>query len=79
MAVDPRRAAERRAWIAAHHPDRGGDPTTFAAGLAQFELPARATESPGLGRVSVTASRSPVRRFRRWLRRRGRPGGRRLG
>jgi hypothetical protein len=23
----------RRAWIAAHHPDRGGDPDAFRAGL----------------------------------------------
>ena len=23
----------RRAWIAAHHPDRGGDPDVFRAGL----------------------------------------------
>jgi hypothetical protein len=25
---------ERRAWIAAHHPDRGGNPQAFIAGLA---------------------------------------------
>ncbi len=26
-------ARQRRAWIAAHHPDRGGDPALFAAAL----------------------------------------------
>lgn len=33
---DLRRA--RRAFVAAQHPDRGGDPTAFAAGLAHFAL-----------------------------------------
>jgi hypothetical protein len=36
---DPDPAAERaafREFVRAHHPDRGGDPDTFAAGLARF-------------------------------------------
>jgi hypothetical protein len=35
MADEQCRAA-RRAYIRAHHPDRGGDPAAFAAGLARF-------------------------------------------
>ena len=27
----------RRAWALAHHPDRGGDPETFIAGLAAID------------------------------------------
>ena len=27
----------RREFIRAHHPDRGGDPTAFAAGLAELD------------------------------------------
>lgn len=34
MADQHSRGRERRAWIAAHHPDRGGDPQAFAAGLS---------------------------------------------
>jgi hypothetical protein len=30
------RAAYRR-WIREHHPDRGGDPDAFAAGLARYQ------------------------------------------
>ncbi|HEY1919769.1 MAG TPA: hypothetical protein VGH27_29710 [Streptosporangiaceae bacterium] len=30
---DDAAARARRAWIKVHHPDRGGDPGTFAAGL----------------------------------------------
>ena len=34
---DLRRA--RRTFIRTHHPDRGGDPERFVAGLAQFDWP----------------------------------------
>jgi hypothetical protein len=30
-------AQRRRAWALAHHPDRGGDPETFVAGLAALD------------------------------------------
>jgi len=51
---DPGAAARRarRAWIAAHHPDRGGDPQAFQAGLP---------EAPWLGRPS----QAPVTAYRR--------------
>ena len=35
-AVEDLRRA-RRTFIRAHHPDRGGDPEQFVAGLARFE------------------------------------------
>lgn len=40
MPDDRRGGAEarrRRAWALAHHPDRGGDPATFMAGLAALD------------------------------------------
>ncbi len=39
MSPDPSTDAERaafRAFVREHHPDRGGDPAAFAAGLARF-------------------------------------------
>jgi hypothetical protein len=35
----------RREFIRAHHPDRGGDPEVFMAGLRRFDA---APEQPGL-------------------------------
>jgi hypothetical protein len=56
-----------RAWARSHHPDRGGDPAVFAAGLAAL----RAGTSPGAEQrrsrpeVRVVRTRGP----RAWLRR----------
>jgi hypothetical protein len=47
----------RREFIRAHHPDRGGDPEVFMAGLRQFDT---APEQPGpepLPRVVVIVHR----------------------
>jgi hypothetical protein len=33
---DPERRAAFRAFVRTHHPDVGGDPAEFAAGLARF-------------------------------------------
>jgi len=33
---DPAERAAFRAFVREHHPDRGGDPAAFAAGLARF-------------------------------------------
>jgi len=33
------RRRARREFIRAHHPDRGGDPDAFAAGLAAYDRP----------------------------------------
>lgn len=40
--------AARRAFVRAHHPDVGGDPEAFRAGLATFGAPTRAS-SGGVG------------------------------
>jgi hypothetical protein len=58
--------AARRAWIAAHHPDRGGDPSTFAAGLAAFD--GRFADVVDR-RLTVVRSRGPVRSAHRAWRR----------
>lgn len=48
MTEEERRRA-RRAFVREHHPDRGGDPTAFADGLARFE----AREQAGAPQVVV--------------------------
>lgn len=66
--TDERSADERtarRAWIAAHHPDRDGDPRLFADGL-------RALDGAGddvRPRPVVVRSRRPDRVLRRVARR----------
>ena len=34
--MTPEERSEYRAFVREHHPDRGGDPDVFAAGLARF-------------------------------------------
>ncbi|WP_336029549.1 hypothetical protein [Geodermatophilus sp. FMUSA9-8] len=62
-----RRRAER-AWVREHHPDRGGDPAVFAAGLAALRA-GRSPDAPAArsagARVTVLRARGP----RAWLRR----------
>jgi hypothetical protein len=75
--------AEFRAWVRAHHPDAGGDPGEFAAGLARRRgLPgAGAVAGPGLaaggrpGPEPVSVFRTDGGRWlvRRWWLRRRRP------
>jgi len=64
----------RRAWIAAHHPDHGGDPDTFIAGMSRSAwLSSGANEAPITGyrrRGIAGALRTLARLARR--RRRGR-------
>lgn len=62
-------AADRRAFIRAHHPDRGGDPQVFIDGLQQL-TPPHHTDSAGSSAEPVVVYRA--RRFTptRWLRRR---------
>jgi hypothetical protein len=69
IAEDARRA--RRAFIREHHPDRGGDPQCFIAGLERFSAPLGRRDSKvrvvirptpsWRGRI-VTAGRRVVRR-----------------
>ncbi|WP_410569758.1 hypothetical protein [Amycolatopsis sp. cmx-4-61] len=54
-----------RAFVRTHHPDVGGDPAVFAAGLARFRQPGSRFDAP----VTFVARRRGVRalltRFRR--------------
>lgn len=53
----------RREFIRAHHPDQGGDPEVFMAGLRRFDA---APEQPGLEplpRVVVVARRAWLMRL----------------
>ena len=68
---DRARAAARRAFIRAQHPDAGGDPDRFMAGLARFD-DTQPAPSSNAARPSVHRSRRPdrvvtlaVRRLRR--------------
>jgi hypothetical protein len=44
--VNEQERAAFRAFVREHHPDRGGDPDVFVAGLARFEVGARPAASP---------------------------------
>ena len=63
VADDPDLRAERRAFIRDHHPDRGGDPDEFIAGLR------RLADSPSEPSVPVYGYRSRRLTPARWLRR----------
>lgn len=81
-APDSDAAAARaafRAFVRAHHPDVGGDPEIFAAGLAELRaararpIPARATDRYDAPIVYVsrpTGLRGLTRRFHEWRARR---------
>ncbi|WP_243789102.1 hypothetical protein [Saccharopolyspora gloriosae] len=49
--------AHLRAFVRAHHPDVGGDPETFAAGLAELRARRDAARTPG----SAVAEHVPSR------------------
>ena len=68
--------SDRRAFILANHPDRGGDPATFIAGLRLLDEQHQVIDSPV---VHAYRSRrtAPARWFRR-LRSGVRPGQRNL-
>jgi hypothetical protein len=44
--VNERERAAFRAFVREHHPDRGGDPDVFVAGLARFGTGARPSALP---------------------------------
>jgi hypothetical protein len=56
--------ARRRAFIRAHHPDRGGDPAAFVAGLAALD---NAPIGHTRARVIIVARRPLWRRVLRAL------------
>lgn len=71
------RRAARRAFIRAHHPDVGGDPEEFAAGLAELDRrPAGPDrfDAPVVVVVRPRGLRGVLHRIVRWrARRRGPP------
>jgi hypothetical protein len=66
-----------RAFVRAHHPDVGGDPDEFIAGVEQFRTQAETPDTADDGRydapVSFVVSPKGVARARQWRRRRRRP------
>ena len=52
MEGEQSRRSVRREFIRAHHPDRGGDPAAFAAGLAELD---QFAAGPRPARVVVAA------------------------
>jgi hypothetical protein len=65
--MTPEERSEFRAFVREHHPDRGGDPEVFAAGLARFgtggtEPPAPAADDARpADPVDISALPFPVR------------------
>jgi hypothetical protein len=66
--------ARRREFIRTHHPDRGGDPAAFVAGLADLDLAHRHIGDGAAGRVLVYRRRRLIIRVLLAVRRRLRPG-----
>lgn len=64
--------AEWRRFVRDHHPDRGGDPEVFAAGLAAYRSGRHPLQAAEQTEQFITMHRSPrgLRRVRRWARRR---------
>jgi len=63
----------RREFIRAHHPDRGGDPEVFMAGLRSFAADPEPAGLEPLPRVVVVAHRAWVTRLVTALARRVHP------
>ena len=53
----------RREFIRANHPDRGGDPDVFIAGMRSFDAEARSLGTEPLPRVVVVRHRSWLTRL----------------
>jgi hypothetical protein len=70
----PERCARRREFIRTHHPDRGGDPAAFIAGLDELECAHRHSGGGPAGRVLVYRRRRLIIRVLLAVRRRLRPG-----
>ncbi len=64
----------RREFICAHHPDRGGDPDVFMAGLRRFDAESEQRRVEPLPRVVVVAHRAWLKRLVTALARRAHPG-----
>jgi hypothetical protein len=53
MADEQSRRRARREFIRAHHPDRGGDPAAFVAGLAAYDQPTTSAAAAPAARVVI--------------------------
>jgi hypothetical protein len=69
---DAARRAEWRQFVLEHHPDRGGDPEVFAAGLAAYRAGRRPGPAAAAAEQYLTSHRSPhgLGHLTRWARRR---------
>ena len=64
----------RREFIRAHHPDRGGDPEVFVAGLRSFDADREAERPQPLPKVVVVPHRTWLTRLAEAVIKRLRPG-----
>lgn len=55
---DPQLRREFRRFVLAHHPDRGGDPDTFRAGLTRYRSAAAIAEDDPRLRAPVVFQRN---------------------
>ncbi|SDF85457.1 hypothetical protein [Klenkia brasiliensis] len=70
MTDDRARRAAERAFVRAHHPDVGGDPQVFAAGLAALRAGRHPRPAEVTAEVTVVATRRlrAARVLHRWRR-----------
>jgi len=67
-----------RAWVRAHHPDAGGDPEEFAAGLSRWRAQLAIPAGCGGAEVTVFRTRGGLWLIERWWQRHQRRGIRRV-
>jgi hypothetical protein len=70
---DDQERRDFRAWVRAHHPDRGGDPESFVAGLAAWRQRRSPAAQAARAEVTVFRSQHGLWRLRRWWRHRHGP------
>ena len=72
---DAQERRDFRAWVRAHHPDAGGDPDAFVAGLTAWRRRRGAVKDTPAARPKVTVfrSRHGMWMLVRWWRRRHGP------
>jgi hypothetical protein len=68
---DPKDRRDFRAWVRTHHPDAGGDPASFADGLAAWRQHHGQPAEPAPARAGVTVfrTRHGMWKLARWWRR----------
>lgn len=61
--LTPEQRAAYRSFVRTHHPDRGGDPEVFRAGLARFRAMAAGRNPDGPGGSTAHRDRTDDRRY----------------